>query len=310
MQKLSYNLSPGVQQSLRSIETARQGIVLRPLSPKVSHRLMWEAKLDRVYYSLRLSFNPISKKDIATILSSPGKARTRKSELDVIRYRRSFDYIRQEWSVNPKPIMPQTIGTLYRMVTGEKLPITEQQLMEMLVFLQTSSESPLVQAYVAYLQFTQLVPQDEGSGKVARLLPYLFIYRPGYDFRGLLVLEEYFYKNERLLREVKQVIAGNESITPWIEHFITGVGELVGVIEEKLRDEQSGIMPASFWELTERQKEILSSFDAPGTRITNKKVQAMFTISQITASRDLARLANLGFLFTYGKGRSVYYLKV
>ncbi len=44
--------------------------------------------------------------------------------------------------------------------------------------------------------------------------------------------------------------------------------------------------------------------------ITNKKVQKLFKVSQITASRDLAKLASVGLLFTHGKGRSVYYTKV
>lgn len=310
MQKLSYTLSPTVQQSLRAIESMRQTILLRPLSPKDEHRLRWEATIDRIYYSLRLAHSPVGKKDIVSILSTAGKYKGKKNEEEVIRYKRSLDYISHEWMVNTKPIMPQTVTSLYKMVTGEKFGASDQELMEILVFLQTSSENPLIQAFVSYIQLSHLVPQTDVSSKASRLLPYLFLYKPGYDFRGLIVLEAYFYANEKLLRDLSSVITTGESITPWIEHFVNGIGTLVGTIDEHLHEESGGLMPAAFWELTERQKEILSNFDMPGMRITNKKVQASFHISQITASRDLARLANLGFLFPYGKGRSVYYMKV
>lgn len=310
MQTFSYNISPVLQQSLKAIDTIRQGIVLRPLSPKTEHRLRWEAHLDRIYYSLHLSHMSVSKKDIIRILSTPSKLRGTQTEQQVMQYKRAIDYISQDWLVNDKPVMPQTISKLYKIATGERLPVPEQTLMEVLVFLQTSSENPFIQAYISYLQFTQIVPPTDSSSRVARLLPYVFLYRSGMDVRGLLVLEEYFYKNERLLRELQTVISRNESITAWIEHFINGTGEIVAGIEHKLSEGQESLLPATFWQLTERQKDILSLFDRPGERITNRKVQSAFKISQITASRDLARMANLGYLFPYGKGRSVYYMKV
>ena len=53
---------------------------------------------------------------------------------------------------------------------------------------------------------------------------------------------------------------------------------------------------SSFWDLNERQKVILGILDQPGVSITNKTVQKRFKISQITASRDLSKLAILGLL--------------
>lgn len=310
MRTLSYNISPVLQQSLKAIDLLRQSVVLRPLSPKTEHRLRWEAHLDRIYYSLHLSHAPVNKKDIIKTLSTPNRLKGNDLEIQILNYKKGMDFISQEWLVNDKPVMPQTISKLYRIVTGERLPVPEQSLMEALVFLQTSSENPFIQAYISYLQFIQSVPQTDASSRVARLLPYMFLYKAGLDARGLLVLEEYFYKNERLLRDLQTVIERQESITAWIEHFVNGIGEIVAGIEHKLTDGQESVLPSSFWQLTERQKDILSIFDKPGERITNKKVQASFKISQITASRDLARLASMGYLFPYGKGRSVYYMKV
>ncbi len=65
----------------------------------------------------------------------------------------------------------------------------------------------------------------------------------------------------------------------------------------------------SFFDLNERQKEIISLVDKPNSKISNKHVQKIFNVSQITASRDLAKLASLGLLFAISKGRSTFYTK-
>lgn len=69
-------------------------------------------------------------------------------------------------------------------------------------------------------------------------------------------------------------------------------------------------MAEGFFELNDRQKSILNMLDQPTASITNRLTQKAYKVSQITASRDLAKLTTLGFLFSHGKGRSVYYTRV
>ena len=64
------------------------------------------------------------------------------------------------------------------------------------------------------------------------------------------------------------------------------------------------------WKLTERQKKIMEKLENPNIQITNRDVQKMFTVSQITASRDLSKMVNLGILLPHGKGRSIFYTRV
>ena len=67
--------------------------------------------------------------------------------------------------------------------------------------------------------------------------------------------------------------------------------------------------PTTLKRLTIRQKEILYLLEKPETPITNKQIQQVFKVSQITASRDLARLSIVGLLLPHGKGRATYYTK-
>ncbi len=310
MKTFSYTITPVLQQSLKTIEMERQRILLHPLPIDSELALRWDANVKRIYFSLHLAHLPVTEKEITRVLSHPGKKTFHQESKDIFGYKRGLDYIQRDWLVTNKPIMPQTLQLLYKTVTGERLPMQTTDLVELLVFLQTSSENPIIQSYIAYAQFSQLLPQSDACGKVIRLLPYLFLYKAGLDFRGLLVIETYFYKHERLLRELNVAIGKQESITVWIEHFVDGIAKELESAYASIAQGSMSSLTGNYLELSERQKEILDSFDQPGTKITNRKVQELFHISQITASRDLAHLASLGLLFPYGKGRSVYYMRV
>lgn len=309
MHTLSYTLSPVLQKSLKDIEVKRESIILFPLSLASELQLQWDATIQRIYYSLHLAHNPVSQQEIARALSSPTRRAMLPAETDIVNYKRGLDIIKRDWFMSEKPIMPQVVQSLYKLVANDKTRLPENELMEMLVFLQTSREHPFVQAFVSYIQFSLIVPNSDASGKLARLLPYLFLAKNGLDFRGLLVIEEYFYKNERLMRELLIAADKRESVSVWIEHFIDSIANQLEHINKNLAQSQNSSTNNKNGNLTERQKEILTDFDHPGARITNKKVQERYGISQITASRDLSKLATLGLLFQYGKGRSVYYTR-
>ncbi len=310
MKTFSYTISPLLQQHLKSIELARQRILLYPLSKEAELNFRWHANVKRIYYSLHLAHHPVDEKEITKALTKPEKRTIHPGEKDIIQYKKAFDYIARSWFVTKKPIMPQTLQSLYKIANGEKLPLSDNEVVELLVFLQTSSENPFIQSFIGFTQFNQLLSQTDQAGKFVRLLPYIFLYKSGLDFRGLLVIESYFYKNERLLRELPLAIQKQESITVWIEHFIEGIAKELEEVYIAITQGEISSVPVTFLELSERQKEILEVFDPPGTKITNKRVQQAFKISQITASRDLSHLSSLGLLFPYGKGRSVYYMRV
>lgn len=308
MTTLSYTISPNLQQTLKLIEKSRESILIHSLSHDKELKLRWDIMVKRIYYSLHLAHIMVNESDIAAVLNAPGKRNLAEKELSIVHYKKAFDYIHSFWYMNTKPVMPQAIHTILKKITDERIRLPESELMERLVFLQTSREHTLTQSFIAYIQFLILLPDTNVFGRLNRLLPYVFLYKSGLDFRGLLLLEKYFYENEKLMRELRLAVERKESVTVWIEHF-------VGYIANQLEDmsgkivQESSTEPAKMWSLSERQREILTSFDMPGARITNRKVQQVFKISQITASRDLARLASLGLLFQYGKGRSVYYMR-
>lgn len=312
MRDLSYNLSFSLAESLQRIENLRQKILVTPLSQKTELRARWEAIVNRIYWSLVLSGNSLTKAEMVKLLISEGKKkRLTEDEQEVINYKKALDYISQNWFVSQNRVTPKTIVTLHDLACPGRLRGSEQAIKHVLDYLQASSEKPVVQAGVAQIQIITLAPFSDGNGRTARLLALLFLYKAGFDFRGLLVLEEYFRRDLVSFAQNTQRLSKNQNLTLWLEYFAKGVASQLEKAQEDLILQRSHIdLPATFWELNERQKEVLTTLDQPGATITNKKVQKQFKVSQITASRDLSHLANLGLIFARGKGRSIYYTKV
>lgn len=312
MTDLSYNLSSSLIESLQKIEKLRQKILVTPLSQKTELRLRWEAMVNRIYWSLVLSENPLTKTEMVKLFTSGGKKkRLTEDEQDVINYKKALDYISQNWLVSQNSVTHKAVVTLHDLACPGRLRGSESAIKQVLDYLQASSENPVVQAGVAQIQIVTLAPFSDGNGRTARLLTLLFLYKAGFDFRGLLVLEEYFRRDLVAFREATENVSKNKNLTLWLEYFAKGVVTQLEKAQEDLASQRSRLdLPATFWKLNDRQKEILTILDQPDATITNKKVQKQFKVSQITASRDLSHLAELELIFARGKGRSIYYTKV
>ena len=314
---LAYNLSSKIKDDLKNIETLRRQILLLPIPPKTELRLKWEASLQRTYWSLVLAGNPLDKTDMVKLLSTQSKARLTSEQKEVVNYKKALDYIRESWLISSRHITLSTVKKLYDIAckptlgTGSRLSANQKKLQPFIDYLQAGKESPIIQAGVAQISIINADVFGEGNGSIARLVPYLYLYKHGYDFRGLLVLDEYLRKDLFSLKEAIESVGRNKHLTLWLEYFTNGVlTQLRSAYKIASSSKFQTDLPAAFWKLNDRQVDILNSLEQPGAKVTNMKVQGKYKVSQITASRDLSKLVKLGLLFSHGKGRSAHYTKV
>lgn len=310
MLQISYNISSKLKDLLQKVEGQRRTILLTPLPRKTELRLRWKAIISRIYWSLSLSENSLTKSEIVYSLTSFSKKKPGKAESHIIGYKKTLDYILHDWFVNTKPVTPETVQYIHQLSYPGKHTGSELRLKELLDYIQTNPENPIIQAAIIQIELLSLSPFTDGNESTSKLLSYVFLYKNGYDFRGLLVLEKYCRESVVSFKENVETCLRSGNLTLWLEYFIYAISQqLTEVIQQLSSKESYTDLPFSFWELNDRQKEILSVLQQPEATITNRKVQQMFKISQITASRDLAKLASLGILFPQGKGRSVYYIR-
>lgn len=314
---LAYNVSEHLSGYLSKIEKLRTDILTYPLSPANETRLKWDTLMERIIWSLSLSDSPINKDDVIKLLTTPPKRKLTKEEKDVLSLKNTFNYLRENWLASKNPVSLTTVKKIYdvscRAGLGPMSGLTEyseKRINALFDYLQKGQDHPIIQAGITQAEIINITPFDNGNGRVARLLSYLFLYKGGYDFRGMLNLEEYYKRDVVTYKRMQEMSKIQGNMTLWLEYFAFGVGSAL----EKSFDQMKNLrfqenVHASFWKLNGRQREIMNALEIPEEKVTNKEVQKLFGISQITASRDLTRLTSLGLLLAHGKGRSVFYTK-
>jgi DNA-binding transcriptional ArsR family regulator len=312
MGNFSYNVSLPLRNALQQIEQLRRGVLLIPLPPKIELRLRWEAMVHRIYWILSLSGSPITRSEVVKILSNPGK-KSKPDTNEVILLYKAMNYIGENWLVSPKAVTVGTISTILDLIAENSRSILahDRELKHMLDYLQTGKEHPVIQAGIVHAGLTIILPETPGKAKTVNLTTLIFFYKYAYDIRRLIVLEEYFRHNLSLYKEALKIALKNINLTQWLEFFAQEMVVELTKIKEQLVSQRFQLdIPQGFFELTDRQKETLSTLENPANRVTNRQVQKLFKVSQITASRDLAKLTTLGLIYPHGKGRSIYYTKV
>ncbi len=318
---LAYNISKNLSSYLDKIEKLRSEILLTPLSSKDELRLKWEFSLEKVIWSLSLTDNPLSKANIISLLSGVGTIGKRKLtnfEKDVINQKKAFNYIKENWLVTENLVNLNTIKKLYEISCRETLgkmsgltEYSEKKLDMVLNYLQKGKDHPVIQAGVIQIELINITPFDNGNGRVSRLLSYLFLYKNGYDVREMISFEEFFRRDLVTFKRMMELSKIQGNLTLWLEYFafcvMHSLEKALEIVKSRKFQEN---LSASFWKLNSRQREIVAKLEDPSLAMTNREVQKLYGISQITASRDLAKLVNLGLLLAHGKGRSVSYTRI
>lgn len=317
MKNVSYTKTTALNEQLIKIEDLRKELLLKPLSPRQELRLQWETTTKYIHYVLGLSNIIIPQELIAKLFSPEGKKHLTGQEKQVVRVKQVLDYLYHNWLVNPAPITAESLIEQYKMVFEEAPNISTQELISTLRYVQINPEYPVIQAALAQFMIYDLFPSDlVGEEKVraeifSHIVFLMFLYKNGYDFRRMVVPEEYFFRDMNHYKDLITKLRKQSNITEWLEYITASYGEqLAQVLKEIAVEKQPRTFYQNALQLNDRQEAILKFMERPNTKINNSMVQKLYKISQITASRDLAKLTSLGLLFPLGKGRSTYYTRV
>lgn len=277
---------------------------MTPLSPYIESSISWLTTLSHLEGWASLSNQPLTKETLESLLKGPGANRTVPSNFvqKALNYRSALFQVRQEWTANPKTIKSEDIRILAKIL--DVTFVHENEVESLLGYIQTGSVHPAVQAAITHLYFY--------PNRLCYLTSQLVLNKYGYDFKHLVSLEDFWAQNKDRYLEVLKLATTQGSITLWLEYYCQGVinqlEKTYKLISQPVSSPNRNLLSLSV--LNSRQKTILSLIDQPGSSITNRQIQANLQISQITASRDLARLTKLNLIIPHGRGRSVSYSKL
>ena len=173
---------------------------------------------------------------------------------------------------------------------------------------------PIIRAGVLHLQFVSIHPFTDGNGRVARLLTQLQLYRDGWDFRKILVLEDYYNRDRMSYYNAENKEQGKNyqkdmDYTPRLEYFTTGF-----LVEARKALEQ--IQSIGFGKVSKKSEQIFLDRDeiqimdfltTTGT-ITSDDVVDILGVAKRTAQLKLKTLSDKGLLKLTGKGPGSYYI--
>lgn len=311
MLSFDYTADLQLEDTLRHIDQIRTRILTHPLPPASELKLQWEGTTIRCWATLALAGHNIPKHHVATILAHPGRPTRATATLTHIRA--AYDSIHASWRANPKPISFNSLQALFA-TDPHMLPTDftrlESEISELLEYISQEKAHPVIQAAIAHIHLLTLGnPADTGIS--ARLTHYLLLAKYGYDVRGFATPERVWLSDARTYFRLMEDYRSSHHLNPWLSYIAESMRRSLELLVSDIESDRFHIeFPQVFWKLTDRQKEIARVLSTPQTTITNKQVQKRFRVSQITASRDLSRLAALGILYPHGKGRSVYYSKI
>jgi len=318
MKNFSFSLTPTVQTNLQTIELLKRDILSTSLAPKTEIRLRFETQVLRILGIMTLTGSEKTKKDIINQLTTSPARQPESSP--ILTLKKTLSFIAFEWTMNPRSVSMTTLETLTQhlgetkrvgTILTSELSHHKESLNQLLNFLDTSKDHPIISAYVAFLEIIALQPLGTKTTQLSLVLLFLYLAKYGYDLRGFVSVIPAWTDDMHTFNKTVAEAKSSGNFSTFIDF---GVQKFVSELEELKADLTSDQIrfatPASFVTLTDRQKEILSLLDDPASSITNRVVQKRFSVSQITASRELSKLANLGLLYPHGKGRSVSYTKV
>lgn len=311
MLSFSYTIALQLRETLTVVNRLRTQTLSLPLPPKTETKLAWEGIAIRTWATLSLAGLDVPKHEVATILANPTKSTRAVST--IIGLRNAYDFIHDQWRANPRPVSLPALETLFALTSPsepDRFSFIESALKELLAYLDAQEEHPVVQAAIAHMHILT-IPGFGEPGIFARLVHYLFLAKYGFDIRGWVTPERVWQKDVTTYTRLVAAYTRDHTLTQWLEYIAQSTQTNLETILTDIAESRFHIeYPASFWELSDRQKDILTLMDVPGAAITNRKAHKRFKVSQITASRDLAKLTALGLLYPHGKGRAVYYTKI
>ena len=194
--------------------------------------------------------------------------------------------------------------------------LVKNLLAELMEWLKNSKKEihPIIRAAILHLEFVSIHPFTDGNGRVARLLTQLQLYRDGWDFRKIIVLEDYYNRDRLSYYNAEQEVQGHHykkdaDFSPWIEYFTTGF-----VVEARKAMEQ--IQSIGFGKVSKRKEQVfldrdeiqIMDFLTTTGRITSDDVVDILRVAKRTAQLKIKNLADKDLLKLNGKGPSSYYV--
>ncbi|HBC72648.1 MAG: Filamentation induced by cAMP protein Fic [Candidatus Amesbacteria bacterium GW2011_GWB1_47_19] len=172
---------------------------------------------------------------------------------------------------------------------------------------------PIIRAGLFHYQFETIYPFTDGNGRTGRLLTLLHLYQSGWDFRKVLVLEDFYNRNRKRYYQALQTGDTFESrsgvdLTGWLEYFVEGFADETTRVKEQILALQVVGETGLTRNVLDHDELKIVDFVVTVGRITSADVVDILRVPKRTAQGKLKRLEDIRVLTKQGAGPNTYYV--
>lgn len=190
-----------------------------------------------------------------------------------------------------------------------------QELMKHLIgWLQVAGDThPIIRAGLFHYQFETIHPFSDGNGRTGRLLALLHLYQSGWDFKKILVLEDYYNQNRKAYFLALQTgktyeERQNADLTNWLEYYVKGFLEEVKKVKDQVMSLSALGSTSGTQGVLKKDELKIVDFVLTLGRIGSSDVVDILEVPKRTAQAKLKKLEERSVLKKVGAGPGTYYV--
>lgn len=349
MFKPQYNITSTILSRIAEIAEIKAAVERSRVLPLNEAQLRRQAILRMAYTSTSIEGNKLAEFEVGKVLEGETVRASQKDILEVENYYKALKLL-DEMAKKKSPVTLTEVLTLHKIVINGlvdkekigkfrpsdvyvlddlgggremlrfKAPAASQvkklvdDLLRWLANSKKQDIHPIVRAGILHLQFVTIHPFTDGNGRVARLLTQLQLYRDGWDFRKILVLEDYYNRDRMSYYNAENRAQGKTyqtdmDFTSWLEYFSTGF-----LVEARKALEQ--VQSIGFGKASKKSEQIfldkdelqIMDFLTTTGRVTSEDVVDILKLAKRSAQLKLKGLVDKGLIIIQGSGPSTYYI--
>lgn len=350
MFKPKYTISPEVLGAVSEIAEIKSVVERSKVLPLNELQLKREAMIRMVHTSTSIEGNPLAEYQVDKVLSGMSVSADDKSIIEVKNYQQAVKEV-EKLASGKKKITIEVILKLHSLTMKGLLPAEKvgafrpgdiyivddmgngkeklrfkgpdssdvtSLIKELLKWLDQADKDklhPILKSAIFHTQFVHIHPFSDGNGRVTRLLTNLVLYIDNWDFRKVIVLEEFYNKARQdyynaLAYGWDVEFTEKADLTNWLEYFVAGFLVESRKVAQKINSigfskNSSKNEPPIFLDSDEiKIMDLLSSTD----KITSTDIMKLLNIAKRTSQLKLKELLDKGLIKSEGKGPSTYYV--
>lgn len=196
---------------------------------------------------------------------------------------------------------------------AKRVPFLINELFKWVVLQEKEQLHPTLLSGLFHLLFVTIHPFSDGNGRMSRLLTTYLLYKEGWDFRKILVLDDYYNRDRLSYYNALNLVQGQkyhegEDLTSWLQYFMGGfLVEAQKVLDSVNLIGYSKVAEPSEQIFLDKDEIKLMDFITTTGKITSSDVEDLLLVAKRTAQFKIKNLVDKGLIKLKGKGPATFY---